>query len=101
MSPRSTTRAAARNLDRRIEASIKLIESALEKGVREGDVAAGVGLGRSRFGHLFRAYTGTTFRRYVKSRRLARAKALLRDLSLRVEEVGWQCGYAHASTVRP
>lgn len=63
--------------DSRIAASIKLIESALEKGVRTSDVARKLGLSPSRFGHVFRTQTGLTFRQYVRTARLARAKLLL------------------------
>lgn len=83
----------------RIAASIKLLDNALEKGVRARDVAPTVGLSRSRFVHLFKAQTGLTFRQYVRAARLARAKLLLRDMRLRVEEVAWRCGYAHTSNL--
>jgi len=85
--------------DARIAASMNLVDSALEKGVRQSDVAAKLALSRSRFGHLFRAQTGLTFRQYVRATRLARAKLLLRDMRLRVEEVAWHCGYAHTSNL--
>jgi len=85
--------------DSRIAASIKLIEGALEKGVRASDVATKLGLSPSRFGHVFRTQTGLTFRHYVRTTRLARAKLLLRDMRLRVEEVAWRCGYAHTSNL--
>jgi transcriptional regulator GlxA family with amidase domain len=83
----------------RIAASVKLVDSALEKGIKVGDIAPRVGLSRSRFGHLFKAQTGLTFRQYVRAARLARAKLLLRDIRLRVEEVAWRCGYAHTSNL--
>ncbi|MGC9995400.1 MAG: AraC family transcriptional regulator [Terriglobia bacterium] len=85
--------------DARITASMDLVDSALEKGVRASDVAAKFALSRSRFGHLFRAQTGLAFRQYVRAAPLARAKLLLRDMRLRVEEVAWQCGYAHTSNL--
>jgi transcriptional regulator GlxA family with amidase domain len=81
--------------DARIAASVKLVDSGLEKGIREIELAARLALGRSRFGHLFKAQTGLTLRKYVRAARLARAKLLLRDVRLRVEEVAWRCGYAH------
>jgi transcriptional regulator GlxA family with amidase domain len=83
----------------RIAISIELVDSGLDKGVRAGDVAPRVGLSRSRFGHLFKAQTGLTFRQYLRATRLARAKLLLRDVRLRVEEVAWRCGYAHTSNL--
>lgn len=85
--------------DARIAASIEFIESRLEKGVRASDVAAKLGLSVSRFGHVFRTQTGLTFRQYVRAARLVRAKMLLRDMRLRVEEVAWRCGYAHSSNL--
>ena len=85
--------------DARIAASVKLVDSGLEKGIREIDLAAKLALSRSRFGHLFKAQTGLTLRKYVRAARLARARLLLRDIRLRVEEVAWRCGYAHTSNL--
>jgi len=83
--------------DRRIEASIKLIESVLEEKVTAGDFAARVGLSRSRFEHVFKAHTGVAFRRYVQAMRLARVRVLLHDPRLRVKEIASRCGYAQTS----
>ena len=85
--------------DARIAASMNLVDRALEKGVPASDVAAKFALSRSRFVHLFRAQTGLSFRQYVRAARLARAKLLLLDMRLRVEEVAWQCGYARTSNL--
>jgi len=97
--PISSAVALPPTCDARIAASIKVADSELEKGIREIDLASKFALSRSRFGHLFKAQTGLTFRQYVRTARLARAKLLLRDMRLRVEEVAWRCGYAHTSNL--
>ena len=82
-----------------MRAAIRSVGDALETGVRMGELAARLGLSRSRFEHLFKAQTGATFRRYVRTTRLTRAKALLQDPCLRVKEVAWRCGYANTSSL--
>jgi len=82
-----------------MRAAIRSVGDALETGVRVGDLAARLGLSRSRFEHLFKVQTGTTFRRYVRTTRLARARVLLQDPRLRVKEVASRCGYANTSSL--
>jgi AraC-like DNA-binding protein len=98
-SARGANTYAARFTDPRIQAAIRSVGDALETGVRVDDLAARLGLSRSRFEHLFKMQTGTTFRRYVRRTRLARAKALLQDPRLRVKEVASRCGYANTSSL--
>lgn len=86
-------------MDPRIRAAIELIEKELEKDVRVSDLAARLGWSRSRLEHLFRDEVGTTIRRFVQALRVAKAKLLLPDLSLRVEQVAWKCGYEHTSSL--
>jgi AraC-like DNA-binding protein len=57
------------------------------------DVAARLGLSRSRFEHLFRDETGRAFRTALREVRLLLARNLLRDPSLRIKEVACTCGY--------
>lgn len=64
-----------------------------------GELAARLGLSRSRLEHLFKAQTSTTLRRYIRATRQTRAKALLQDPRLRVKEVASRCGYANTSSL--
>src|SRR5215831_14432212 len=59
--------------------------------------AAAVGLSRSRLEHLFKKELGTTIRAYKQERRLAHARTLLRDPTLRIKEVRYLCGITDAS----
>ena len=85
--------------DRRIEAVVALIENRLERGVSVSELAAGVGLSRSRLEHMFRGQVGSSIRTYVEAVRLARAEGLLRDLRLSVKEIATRCGYASTSSL--
>jgi transcriptional regulator GlxA family with amidase domain len=85
--------------DRRIEAVIALIENGLATGVNVSKLGASVGLSRFRLEHLFKAQVGTPIRVYVEAMRVAKAKALLPDLRLRVKEVAARCGYASSSSL--
>ncbi|MEU8680658.1 AraC family transcriptional regulator [Streptomyces sp. NPDC048611] len=72
-------RAERPDLDPRVRAAVRrlLAEPHLPDGATEYAVAAG--LSRSRFLHLFRAETGTSFRRYRMWARMLRAARALRD----------------------
>jgi transcriptional regulator GlxA family with amidase domain len=76
-----------------------LVEEGIETGVCIPDLAASVGLSRSRLEHLFKAQAGASIRAYVEARRLAKAKALLQDVRLRIKEVAARCGYSSASSL--
>ncbi|MFI1500575.1 helix-turn-helix domain-containing protein [Streptomyces platensis] len=72
-------RAERPDIDPRIRAAVRrlLQEPQLPDGAAE--YAAAAGLSRSRFLHLFRAETGTSFRRYRMWARMLRAGRALRD----------------------
>jgi AraC family transcriptional regulator len=65
---------------------------------RVGQLAAQVGLSRSRFQHLFRQETGETFSARLREVRLKKALALLADFHLSIKEVAGQCGYSSATS---
>jgi transcriptional regulator GlxA family with amidase domain len=81
-------------MDPRIKAALELLDSACGSHLAAADVAGYLGLSRSRFMHLFKRETGTTFRRKLRQVRLAKAAGLLVDLRLRVKEIAFECGYA-------
>ena len=83
--------------DARIKAALILIGNSIAGGVNASGIASSVGLSRSRFEHLFKAQTGSSFRVAVKAMRLATARTLLADPRLRIKEVAGQCGYAATS----
>ena len=47
---------------------------------------------------LFKAQTGTNFFSYVEDLRIARAKTLLRETNLKINEIAQQSGYASANS---
>lgn len=83
--------------DRRIEAALKLMDDGFAKRLTGMGVAFQVGLSRSRFEHLFREQTGTTFKLRLREIRLARGRCLLAEPRLNVKEIATLCGYAATS----
>jgi AraC family transcriptional regulator of arabinose operon len=81
-------------MDPRIKAALELLESSCGSHLNAAEMAANLGLSRSRFMHLFKRETGTTFRRELRQVRLSKAAGLLVDLRLRVKEIAFECGYA-------
>ncbi|MFG6468275.1 helix-turn-helix transcriptional regulator [Roseateles sp. BYS87W] len=60
-------------------------------------LAAEAHLSEFHFARMFRTAMGCTVHDWVAARRLARARALLRDTALPLADVAAACGYAHAS----
>jgi len=80
------------------------IETHLDLPLRNEHLAEMAGLRRSQFSHLFKAETGLTPQDYIQTRRLERAKTLLRegqhsilDIAL---EVGFSSSQAFATTFK-
>jgi len=87
-----------------VKATDPRIKAALEEMARQhverltaDGLAAQLGLSRSRFEHLFKQHTGTTFRHHLRETRLVKARRLLADPGLRVKEVASKRGYATTS----
>lgn len=55
-------------------------------------LAASVNLSPSRLAHLFKAETGIPFSRYLRDRRMHRAKQLLEGTFLSIKEIAYQVG---------
>jgi len=85
-------------VDSRIEHALKFLEAHCERRITVPLIASYFGLSRSRFEHLFRHETGTTFRVRLREIRLARGAALLADARLRIKEVSARCGYSATSS---
>lgn len=70
----------ARRPDPRIDAAVAALhDGGVGHGASAEEVAGLVGLSRSRFLHLFRRHTGTSYRRYRSWLRMLRAAELIRD----------------------
>ncbi|MGO8736361.1 MAG: helix-turn-helix transcriptional regulator [Terriglobia bacterium] len=84
-------------MDPRIVQVLATIRGNHGQCLRVSQLAALVGLGRSRLEHLLKAETGQTLKSLSRSLRLKRAQSLLADYALRIKEVGSQCGYPSTS----
>jgi two-component system response regulator YesN len=60
-------------------------------------LAARLRLSPSRFEHLFKNQTGLGFKAFLLAARIAKAKDLLKDRTLRIKEVAAAVGYANVS----
>ena len=74
-------------MDQRIASAIEQIDAHLADPLDVRQLAASVNLSESRFAHLFRAETGVSPMRFVRERRMARARGLLEGTYLSVKDV--------------
>jgi AraC family transcriptional regulator, arabinose operon regulatory protein len=74
-------------MDARVTWAMSVIEKDLRARLDVAALAAGVNLSRSRFAHLFRRETGLSPARFVRLRRLDRARVLLETTFLTVKQV--------------
>jgi AraC family transcriptional regulator len=70
------------------------VEAGLANRLTIDDLARETGLSSYHFSRAFRATTGLTPHRYVLERRIARAKALLRDSDMPIAEVALSVGFS-------
>lgn len=85
--------ASGRRLDPRLEAVLERVAGDLAAPWDVAAMAAACAMSPSRFAHLFRGQFGTTPRRWIEDRRLARALELLRATGLSVASVAAQVGF--------
>ena len=81
-------------MDKRIRVVLSILDRDFCRPVRPGELAAIVGVGRSRLEHLFKADTETSIRTYIRRRRLAEAARLLSTTRLRICEVARTVGFS-------
>ena len=84
-------------MDYRIIEVIEFIESNLKADLELSDIALFVGLSPSRVRHIFTAAIGMSPMRYVRLRRMQKAKALLEETVFSVKEVMVKVGLNDAS----
>lgn len=85
--------AASRPFSDAIAASCDEMASRFHENIDLADLARRHGMGYTLFRRLFKVQTGFSPHAYVLDIRLIRARALLRDTSLTVEEVGSSVGF--------
>jgi AraC-like DNA-binding protein len=94
---RSAASAARRGaLGRRLAAVRDYVEDNLARAIRLDELAALAGVDVRRFGAIFTAETGSPPEQYVLLRRIARAKALLREPELTLAQVARAVGFTDA-----
>ena len=84
-------------VDARILYVLEIVAREPEKPHSVRDLAAQLRLSPSRFEHLFRQQTGQAFQTFLRAARMAKAKDLLQDPTLRIKEVAAAVGYADVS----
>lgn len=89
--------AAVKLTRRKLRAAIDYIEAHLEHDLTLGAIAQSVALSPCHFAHAFKLETGVSPYHYVVTRRIDRAKRLLRETRLNVAEVGYRVGYGNHS----
>jgi AraC family transcriptional regulator len=72
------------------------INSSLDRRLSQADVAQALGIDPSRLAHAFRATTGKSMLQYLNECRVARAKLLLTENGLSIEEIGRRVGINNA-----
>jgi transcriptional regulator GlxA family with amidase domain len=79
-------------MDARVIKAISIISADLSRTVPVDEVARTVNLSVSRLNSLFKLSVGLTISRYLRERRLNRARELLETTFLSVKEIGRECG---------
>lgn len=76
---------------------VAFIESNLQLRLEISDIARSAGLSRSRVRHVFTTGIGMSPMRYVRLRRIQKAKVLLEETLLSVKEVTSKVGFSDQS----
>ena len=83
--------------DPRLVRAVDYVESYLEQALSVGELACVATMSTSGFARAFRAVTGEPVWAYVQRRRSERARELLVDSALPIDEVARRCGFATSS----
>jgi AraC family transcriptional regulator len=92
--PSAEPRPARWMTPRRLRQIEELIEARLDRKLTVQELAAGLGLSAGFFARAFAAALGQAPHDYVIDRRVARARALLSERSLRLDQVALACGFS-------
>ena len=80
-------------MDHRIKQAVEIMESELDQPLLVTKVSVRLALSASRFQHLFKIETGKTFKTRLRESRLEKARDLLTDYTLNINEVACAVGY--------
>ena len=81
------------DMDERVEKAVLFMESNCQRNLHLRQIAAGVGMSRSRLSALFLAHLDVSPMRLLKTIRMQQARALLQSSSLNVKEIAAQAGF--------
>ena len=73
------------------------VDSHIAGDLRVDALAQAVGMSTFHFAHAFRQATGVSPHRYVMAMRIERAKAMLRETTLTLDEIAQRIGYSSQS----
>lgn len=80
-----------------LEKAINFMQSHLEEALSVEEIAQELGLSQFHFSRLFKQRTGITPHQYLIKLRLERAKHLLKNTKMAVNEIADECGFANPS----
>jgi len=80
-------------MDERIKKAVLFMESNCQRKLDLRQIAAGVGMSRSRLSALFLAHLDVSPMRVLKTIRMQQARALLQSSSLNVKEIAARVGF--------
>jgi AraC-like DNA-binding protein len=78
----------------KIEKAIRFVNDSYRTDIRRDAVAGLAGMSSSHFSRMFRKVMGVSYQEYLNSRRIAKAKRLLRTSPLSVTEIAAYLGFA-------
>jgi AraC family transcriptional regulator, glycine betaine-responsive activator len=94
--PKQAT-AASHTAPRRLADAVRLIEDSVEAPLSTEEIARSVKISTRQLERLFRRHLGISPAAFAAATRLDRARALLRQTSMPVTDIGIACGYTSAS----
>lgn len=97
---RSSQELVPASRDQRLSDFLLNLKSDLATQYTSASAARELGMSPRTFHRRFQALTGTSYGRWMSKQRLERAKNLLRETDLNIEEVADACGFASSGSLR-
>lgn len=84
-------------MDRRVRMILEWLNAVQPRRVSVAELARRVGIGASRLEHLFKTYTKTSIRDFIREQRLRTAAHLLGTSNERISAISMRAGFADVS----